>query len=191
MAYIPETWVDRNVERPNTYTEVVNSDGTKTFIPSPGTVIEPGTHVSATKLNKIEQGIVASNTWVSGESTLAYTSFNGQTSQTQALDLGADYNHIEILAVHYSLTPKDQNWARRVVVMGISVFHELFGKNGLFSALDLNLSNNKIDWIQDIGDGVALYKVTKSGSILTFYAFNNYAAGTYKTGSLRVIWRAK
>jgi len=58
VAYTPETWVDRNVERPNTYTEVVNGDGTKTIIPSPGTVVEAGTTVTAQRMNKIEQGIV-------------------------------------------------------------------------------------------------------------------------------------
>jgi len=58
VAYIPETWVDRNVQYPNRYTMVDNGDGTYTLIPSPGTVTEAGTFVTAQHMNNIEQGIV-------------------------------------------------------------------------------------------------------------------------------------
>ena len=36
-------WKDHVVQRPRTYTEATNSDGSKTFTPAPGTVIQQGT----------------------------------------------------------------------------------------------------------------------------------------------------
>ena len=53
----PINWKDRGVERPRTYTEVYNQDGSRTDTPSPGTIQEPGTQISATNLNQMDQGI--------------------------------------------------------------------------------------------------------------------------------------
>lgn len=58
MAYNKTLWKDRVVERPNTYRIVENTDGTITLYPATGQVIEKGTPVSATNLNKLENGIV-------------------------------------------------------------------------------------------------------------------------------------
>lgn len=52
----PINWKDRIVERPRTYTEVINQDGSRTDTPAPGVVQEPGTQVSATNLNQMDQG---------------------------------------------------------------------------------------------------------------------------------------
>ena len=57
MAYNPTHWKDRVVERPRTYTEAVNSDGSKTYTPAPGEVVEAGTPQSATNFNHIEEGL--------------------------------------------------------------------------------------------------------------------------------------
>jgi hypothetical protein len=59
MAYTPTTWKDRSVEKPRTYNEVANGDGTITLNPSPGTIYEAGTPVNAANMNKIEQGVAA------------------------------------------------------------------------------------------------------------------------------------
>jgi hypothetical protein len=57
MKYLKTTWIDRLVQRPRTYTETVNGDGTKTFTPSEGMVTAEGTTVNAARLNNIENGI--------------------------------------------------------------------------------------------------------------------------------------
>lgn len=57
MAYSRTYWQDRAVERPRTYTEAVNSDGSKTYTPAPGEVIQEGTPQSATNFNHIEEGL--------------------------------------------------------------------------------------------------------------------------------------
>lgn len=44
-------WVDRKVERPNTFVIQNNSDGTITLIPAPGTISEVGTPLNAENLN--------------------------------------------------------------------------------------------------------------------------------------------
>lgn len=54
MAYDKTIWKDRVVQRPRTYIETANPDGSITHIPSEGTVTEAGTPVNATNLNKIE-----------------------------------------------------------------------------------------------------------------------------------------
>ena len=53
----PINWKDRIVERPRTYTEVMNQDGSRTDTPAPGEVAEPGTQISATNLNRMDHGI--------------------------------------------------------------------------------------------------------------------------------------
>jgi len=50
-------WKDHVVERPRTYTEVINEDGSKTFTPAPGEVIQQGTPQSATNFNLMDDGI--------------------------------------------------------------------------------------------------------------------------------------
>ena len=55
MPYTPNTWVDRNVQYPTRYTDELAN--VKTFTPSPGTVTEAGTTVTAAKMNNIEEGI--------------------------------------------------------------------------------------------------------------------------------------
>ena len=44
-------WKDHVVERPRTFSEVSNSDGTKTLNPAPGEVKQQGTPMSAKHFN--------------------------------------------------------------------------------------------------------------------------------------------
>lgn len=48
---------NRSVTRPRTYREIVNDDGTKTFIPEPGTVVEEGTPQSAENFNNMDEAL--------------------------------------------------------------------------------------------------------------------------------------
>jgi hypothetical protein len=50
-------WKDHVVERPRTYTEATNSDGSKTFTPAPGRVIQQGTPQSGTNFNTMEEAL--------------------------------------------------------------------------------------------------------------------------------------
>lgn len=50
-------WKDHVVQRPRTYTEVVNSDNSKTFTPAPGTIIQQGTPQSATNFNTMDEAL--------------------------------------------------------------------------------------------------------------------------------------
>ena len=50
-------WKDHVVERPRTYTESVNSDGSKTYTPAPGEIIQPGTPQSATNFNAMDEAL--------------------------------------------------------------------------------------------------------------------------------------
>jgi hypothetical protein len=57
MAYTKKVWTDRTVERPLTYIQQDNGDGTITLIPSEGSIISSGTPITAANLNNIEDGI--------------------------------------------------------------------------------------------------------------------------------------
>ena len=50
-------WKDHSVERPRTYTEVSNGDGSKTYTPAPGEIYVQGTPQSATNFNKMEEAL--------------------------------------------------------------------------------------------------------------------------------------
>lgn len=57
MTYSKTEWKDRVVEKPNTFSVTQHSDGTITLIPAPGQVVERGTPINATNLNKIENAL--------------------------------------------------------------------------------------------------------------------------------------
>lgn len=61
MAYARKRWQDHSVERPRTYTEAVNEDGSKTYTPAFGEVLQEGTPQSATNFNAIEEGLQHTN----------------------------------------------------------------------------------------------------------------------------------
>lgn len=58
MAYKRIKWQDHIVERPRTYTEAINSDGSKTLTPAPGEVLQQGTPQSASNFNNAEEALV-------------------------------------------------------------------------------------------------------------------------------------
>ena len=58
MAYKRIKWQDHVVERPRTYTEVINADGSKTLTPAPGEVLQQGTPQSASNFNNAEEALV-------------------------------------------------------------------------------------------------------------------------------------
>lgn len=53
----PINWKDRIVQRPRTYTEAYNQDGSRTDTPAPGEIQEQGTQISATNLNQMDHGV--------------------------------------------------------------------------------------------------------------------------------------
>ena len=57
MAYKRTSWKDHVVEKPKTFRETVNADGTKTLEDAPGEIIQQGTPMSATNFNSLEEGL--------------------------------------------------------------------------------------------------------------------------------------
>ena len=58
MAYKRTNWKDHVVERPRTFTETSNDDGSKTFTPAPGEIVVQGTPQSATNFNNLEENLL-------------------------------------------------------------------------------------------------------------------------------------
>lgn len=57
MSYNRINWKDHVVTRPRTYKEAANSDGSKTFTPAPGEILQQGTPQSATNFNAMDEAI--------------------------------------------------------------------------------------------------------------------------------------
>lgn len=55
--YKEQIWIDDIVERPGTFREVQNPDGSITLIPDEGEIIQRGSLFSANRMNHIENGI--------------------------------------------------------------------------------------------------------------------------------------
>lgn len=85
MAYSKTTWKDRAVQKPLTYTLQNNADGTTTLIPAEGTIVEPGTAITASTMNKLEtqydEAVNYINTAPTWKSLTAYLQ-NGSTAGT-------------------------------------------------------------------------------------------------------------
>lgn len=54
MPYTKTTWTDRQVQRPLTFTQTTNADGSITLAPAEGTVTQAGTPITAAELNNLE-----------------------------------------------------------------------------------------------------------------------------------------
>lgn len=64
MAYIKTTWKDRVVEYVRRYIKSGETSSEVTLFPSPGTITEEGTPITAFNLNKMETGISDAHTWL-------------------------------------------------------------------------------------------------------------------------------
>ncbi len=95
-------WVDRKVERPNTFVMQNNSDGTVTLIPNPGTIQQTGTPLNAENLNGAidysRSKIVTNISPVEGNLQLTTDSYQVATlSSNTTLVLPNATKHIDII----------------------------------------------------------------------------------------------
>lgn len=111
MAYTKTTWKDRLVQRPRTYFETTNSDGSITHVPSEGAITEAGTPVNALNLNKLENGLEA----VSVAADTLRTDVDGHTTELTAVseqlaDIGNKYYIVSALAAEADATARLQGY---------------------------------------------------------------------------------
>ena len=89
MSYTKTIWQDHVLTRPHTYTETVNSDGTKTLTPA-GDVEQQGTPVNAENLNHMEQGIENAHTAVSDLSAATDMALGGKQDKESGKGLSSN-----------------------------------------------------------------------------------------------------
>ena len=90
MTYNPTAWVNREVEKPRTYTMVDNGDGTITLTPSEGTIFSAGTPIDAVTMNKFENGLATESARIDSLNNLIqadFTSGTGNGTPTLVVDL--------------------------------------------------------------------------------------------------------
>lgn len=102
MAYEKQTWEDRQVENPLTFTQTNNLDGSITLTPYPGAVQSEGSKMSAERLNHMEEGIYNNSILIEKieemvTGTVLYENANGTNAKTIELTQSVeDFNYIEI-----------------------------------------------------------------------------------------------
>lgn len=89
MAHKRTKWVDHVVEHPNTYKEVDNGDGTITHQDASGEVIQQGTPISATNLNKLEEALQHYAVAYDMLFTITQAQFRAQAQQISDLEAAA------------------------------------------------------------------------------------------------------
>lgn len=99
MAYTKQTWVDRIVQNPLTFSAVENADGTITLTPAPGTITAAGTPVDASRMNHIEDGIDDADARLAVVETSDYDMlYDGGAATNTALAASIDgYKYITLL----------------------------------------------------------------------------------------------
>lgn len=86
MAYDRTKWQDHVVERPRTFTEVANSDGSITVTPAPGEILQQGTPQSATNFNNVEDALQNLNVAYDMLYTIMYATIRAQAKQLETLE---------------------------------------------------------------------------------------------------------
>jgi hypothetical protein len=82
MAYAKTTWADRQVQKPLTFTQTTNGDGTITLAPAEGTITQSGTPITALNLNNLETQYDAAVSYVTGRSSVLVNSVGGMNVQS-------------------------------------------------------------------------------------------------------------
>lgn len=54
MPYTKTSWLDRQVQKPLTFNQTTNADGTITLTPAEGTITQSGTPITSANLNNLE-----------------------------------------------------------------------------------------------------------------------------------------
>lgn len=100
MAYTKTNWSDKQVTTPMTYTvgSAISAGVPFTLVPSEGTVVNAGTPLNATNLNKIEQGIADVDTALTGKVAKSGDTMTGNlmfdaTVERRVFASGAGYQH--------------------------------------------------------------------------------------------------
>lgn len=88
MTYTPTDWRDHLVPNPGRYRGTQNADGTWTFVEDFGVPAQVGTPISATNMNKIEQGIAEAHQRETQRSTTLVVAANNSTEKSKQ---SADY----------------------------------------------------------------------------------------------------
>lgn len=88
--YEKTVWKDHVVERPNTYSVIQNQDGTKSITPAAGTVLQQGTPLNATNLNKMEQGIADAHEGLSDKLDTTGGTITGSLTVEDGIDSGGE-----------------------------------------------------------------------------------------------------
>lgn len=90
MTYTKTPWVDNVVEYPNRYVQTAGAAGTIVLTKSEGNVVQAGTPLSASNLNKIEQGVADAHAQMDQAARQTQTLIHGLSVLNGAVDAPVD-----------------------------------------------------------------------------------------------------
>ena len=97
MAYEKQTWEDRQVENPLTFTQTNNLDGSITLTPYPGSIQSEGSKMSAERFNHMEEGIYDNSVSVDEiKRVVLYENKNGTNGTILLSDIYDNYEKFDI-----------------------------------------------------------------------------------------------
>lgn len=104
MAYEKQTWEDRQVENPLTFTQQTNIDGSVTLTPYPGAIQNEGSKMSADRFNHMEDGIYDNSVSVDEiKGVVLYENENGTNGTIVLSDIYDNYEKFDIYSKEGSI----------------------------------------------------------------------------------------
>lgn len=179
MAYTKTTWVDRVVAFANRFTKSAETTTSVTLVADPGTVTQAGTTLSATLMNKIEQGIADAlpmdgSGAMTGQLVSDKASGNYKLMSSGYTDLFFErFNAVGASGIGFSKTGTflltvDENGVAKVLTNVI--WHA--GNDGSGSGLDADLVKGYVP-VNKAGDTMTdMLAITKAGGDLFRARFN-------------------
>lgn len=86
MAYDRTRWKDHVTERPRTYVETPNADGSVTHTPASGAILQQGTPQSATNFNNIEDALSHTSAALDWMQCITQAMLREQNDRIEALE---------------------------------------------------------------------------------------------------------
>ena len=157
MAYEKQTWEDRQVENPLTFTQINNLDGSITLTPYPGVVQSEGSKMSAERFNHMEEGIYNNSILI--EKTVLYESQTGSKGEIELTDMIENYKEVKIFFHYENIYGSSWVFNPSGKVISLSVVFSI----SVYNLARIQYKNIKITQNKVINEGFGYLSINTEG----------------------------